>query len=321
MLRSVIPCVLLVAACQYAGRDLGADADPDRPDGANEPDAPPVPDAGPNDPDAMIVVDSDGDGVPDGSDNCPGDSNAAQYNEDGDDRGDACDACPHRSGAVPGGDADGDGDGIGDQCDPRAGTDRLVVFLDFNDAGDFSAFSVREGTAAWTVGGGALHLTATTSGQPQQVVWTGESIEGTVAIDTDVVIDGIPEPANPGTRLAAVVGAYWETTAPVDAFACGLRSTSGNGAATVAAWHYVNPPTVNVVEVATFTGNLSVGASGRLHLLASDNAAAASTLDCAADSATVSATVSGYEPAGMPGFRTLGASASFEYLFVVDVGP
>ena len=31
MLRSLLPCVLLVAACQYAGRDLGADADPLRP--------------------------------------------------------------------------------------------------------------------------------------------------------------------------------------------------------------------------------------------------------------------------------------------------
>ena len=222
---------------------------------------------------------------------------------------------------MPGGDADTDSDGIGDQCDPRPGADTLVVFLPFNDATDFGGFAVREGTGSWTVSGGQLHMTATSGTQPQQIVLTSHTIEGTVAIDTNVTIDGLPQPGSATVRLAAVVGAYWETTAPVDMYACGLRSDTPNGTASVAAWHYVDPPLVDVFQTAAFTGNLSTGATGRVHLLASDNGPSDSTLDCAANAATVPLTVPGYIPSGMPGFRTLGTSASFDYLFVVEVGP
>ncbi|MFO0972007.1 MAG: thrombospondin type 3 repeat-containing protein [Phycisphaerae bacterium] len=58
--------------------------------------------------------DSDSDGVPDASDNCPAVSNANQADGDGDGRGDACDNCPAISNANQ---ADGDGDGRGDVCD------------------------------------------------------------------------------------------------------------------------------------------------------------------------------------------------------------
>jgi hypothetical protein len=60
------------------------------------------------------VIDSDGDGWEDGSDNCKYVANPDQADFDGDDRGDACDSCPSHS--DPAG-ADGDGDGIGDACD------------------------------------------------------------------------------------------------------------------------------------------------------------------------------------------------------------
>jgi hypothetical protein len=85
------------------------------------------------------LLDSDGDGIPDGSDNCPGVANPGQADSDGDGQGDACDACP----ADPANDADGDGvcgnvdncpttanpaqtdsdgDGIGNACDPCPNT-------------------------------------------------------------------------------------------------------------------------------------------------------------------------------------------------------
>ena len=57
--------------------------------------------------------DLDGDGVPDGSDNCPTRPNPAQADTDQDGVGDACDNCP----TVPNPDqTDGDGDGVGDGC-------------------------------------------------------------------------------------------------------------------------------------------------------------------------------------------------------------
>jgi YVTN family beta-propeller protein len=58
--------------------------------------------------------DSDGDGVSDAVDNCPGTSNADQADSDGDGRGDACDNCPNVSNPDQ---ADSDSDAIADACD------------------------------------------------------------------------------------------------------------------------------------------------------------------------------------------------------------
>lgn len=59
-------------------------------------------------------TDSDGDGVPDAIDNCPGTPNPGQEDADGDGVGDVCDNCINT--ANPGQD-DADGDGVGDVCD------------------------------------------------------------------------------------------------------------------------------------------------------------------------------------------------------------
>jgi Thrombospondin type 3 repeat/PKD domain/Cadherin-like domain len=82
---------------------------------------------------APPVIDTDGDGVPDSTDNCPGAANADQADADGDGLGDACDPdtdgdgvanasdnCP----SVPNaGQVDTDGDGLGDACDPLTDSD------------------------------------------------------------------------------------------------------------------------------------------------------------------------------------------------------
>lgn len=82
-------------------------------------------------PDGSPFVDSDGDMVPDSTDNCRTTPNASQYDEDADALGDACDPCPPIAANT-----DGDGDGVGDACDPNpmiAG-DTLVLFEGFNTA-------------------------------------------------------------------------------------------------------------------------------------------------------------------------------------------
>lgn len=59
------------------------------------------------------TADTDGDGVADATDNCPGVANAGQTDTDGDGRGDACDNCPTVANPSQ---ADSDGDGLGDAC-------------------------------------------------------------------------------------------------------------------------------------------------------------------------------------------------------------
>jgi galactose oxidase-like protein/thrombospondin type 3 repeat protein len=64
--------------------------------------------------DVTSEPDTDGDGVPDGSDNCPSTSNPDQADTDGDGVGDACDNCRITANADQ---ADTDNDGVGDACD------------------------------------------------------------------------------------------------------------------------------------------------------------------------------------------------------------
>jgi hypothetical protein len=59
--------------------------------------------------------DTDLDGLPDLTDNCPDDANPAQDDADGDGVGDACDNCPAVRNTLQ---ADFDADGVGDLCDP-----------------------------------------------------------------------------------------------------------------------------------------------------------------------------------------------------------
>jgi len=65
-----------------------------------------------------IIVDADGDGIADDSDNCPSVSNADQADNDGDGAGNACDATPN-------GDDDGDGvDNLSDNCPSVSNADQ-----------------------------------------------------------------------------------------------------------------------------------------------------------------------------------------------------
>jgi hypothetical protein len=65
--------------------------------------------------------DSDGDGVPNASDNCPAVANAGQQDADSDGVGDACDVCPGSDDNI-----DTDSDGVPDGCDVCPGGDDNV---------------------------------------------------------------------------------------------------------------------------------------------------------------------------------------------------
>jgi hypothetical protein len=117
-----------------------------------------------NHPDAgtgQDAADSDGDGIPDTSDNCPDIANHDQANEDGDGFGEVCDPCPQLAGAAI---ADADGDKIGDACDPNPGTrDMLWLFEGFHNG-----VPAWPGTVNWAPAGDKIQVTA--AGMPAQGV-------------------------------------------------------------------------------------------------------------------------------------------------------
>lgn len=106
--------------------------------------------------------DTDGDGVPDATDNCPVTPNADQADSDGDGVGDACDNCP-----TPNTDqADADFDGIGDVCDPTPLPTPLPFGIPFpifaadSICTGLTMNTVNTGTESWYVqAGGPLSIT------------------------------------------------------------------------------------------------------------------------------------------------------------------
>ena len=78
-------------------------------------------------PGLSMGTDTDHDGVPDASDNCPTIAYPDQGNEYGDALGDACDPCPPIADDQV---VDSDGDGVGDRCDPHIGTQDHIVFFE-----------------------------------------------------------------------------------------------------------------------------------------------------------------------------------------------
>ena len=296
-------CLVVVASCGFApkpGADDGLphDATVDAIDG------PPG--------------DVDGDGIPNGADNCPSVANPLQENEDGDDRGDACDLCPHLAGTVPGTDGDDDGDGIGNQCDPRVGIDRRVVFLPFNDPAELQKLAIRGGSNSWTISGGRLHQNDTSLATPQNIVWTGESITGDVFVQGKLHIEALA--AGAGTRLAAVVGAY-DDSGTVDAYACGVRSPDAAQQAVSTSWHFDQPPAFDQQTLGANVGLMAAGLQAAETLKATITVPDTdSTLACFAGTTPAPVGVPGFVPVGFPGVRTLGVTASFDYLFVVAIG-
>jgi hypothetical protein len=108
--------------------------------------------------------DSDGDGVPDVSDNCPQVANPAQEDADGDRTGDVCDACPNVAGGVP---------------QPLNLRRLLLAFPGGlgggNDRLQKLAGSFRVGRPLELGGNDALHLTVSRAEDPSTLIFAGRA--------------------------------------------------------------------------------------------------------------------------------------------------
>jgi len=104
---------------------------------------------------SVIDADSDDDGHPDGSDDCPLVADASQTDTDGDGAGDACDNCPSSANPAQ---SDLDRDGEGDRCDLDDGLLWFVALAPASQAWQddtvYDAFNLYRGDLALLLAGG-----------------------------------------------------------------------------------------------------------------------------------------------------------------------
>ena len=289
-----------IAGCSFsshvgAALDAGAPGAPDTSADA----------AGAGGADAPPPVDTDGDGVPDATDNCVTVPNADQRDHDGDGRGDACDVCPER--ADDG--ADRDGDGVGDACDPRPSQpgDRIVMFEDFDDAPAWNTWDAVIGPNTWVVDAGAIRQPYTDAAY--QLV-DGAAI-GNVFVETRLWV-AHDSPSLLGRAFTGLVLGYQATD---DFLVCGV-ATNLTGAEVDAG--RMRPVIGLGDDSATFDSSIE---GAWITLQARTTQGASGThVDCLGASGDVHATAS-YDAStsgtGSIGLRTDGTDTRFDYVFVV----
>jgi hypothetical protein len=238
--------------------------------------------------------DTDGDGVANAVDNCPTVPNANQRDRDNDKHGDACDGCPHI--ANPG-DPDMDYDGVGDDCDPRPSIagDRRVLWEDFDDPSTSSSWTK---TGAWTIAGGVARQSSSTG-------------EAYLAIPTSFV--------HPYVATAFQVDALAGGTAQI-----GMCSSIGAGQyyccmvkSMGPVLHAVSYGAVTDIRDATWTGTFAT--TDRISIVENEN----TNHECVARQGVVMASVATTLGAtyGTAQLYTQAAAASYDYVFVVEIGP
>lgn len=290
--------VTVIAGCSFSHGKAGPGSNGGDDDGntADAPNAQPT--------------DTDGDGVPDATDNCPTIANPDQHDHDGDGRGDACDVCPHLYDTG----ADADGDGVGDACDPRPTTpgDRIALFEGFYGP---VAWNAVIGDDNWQFTDGTAHESDTSA--IYQLVAPGSF--GDVFVDVKMKVNGL---AQSGQRHSSAIVLGYQATD--DFYFCAL-ATSGSTAGSIVdagkvysgsttfddqAADFNTPMTGNWVAIQARTSQLTDG-SGGTHLDCEghrDQTTGVTSYDAQTELA-----------AGGVGLRTNGADASFDYVFVVEV--
>ena len=247
------------------------------------------------------VGDQDGDGVNDVLDNCPTMPNGDQRDTDGDEKGDVCDFCPHIASTT---DPDGDGDGVGDACDPRPTTagDRRVFWDPFDSNTAISGW-VESGTGGgtWAVSNGAVR---------QQVlgadsVLTAPTTYQRPYVATKITISALGSAAWIGFRTAASGSSKY--------YLCLMQFGSS-----VLATSY-SQGSQNDNQTMPWSGTFTAGAEMTL----TQNLAGGNT--CKAQQGTTAMTTSMTpsltSSAGAFQLYTRDASAAYDYLFIVEIGP
>jgi len=234
MRRSCLVLVATLSACSFRPGTLAEDA-------AVDVDVDAEVDATPSD--------TDGDGVPDASDNCPAAANTDQHDEDGDLRGDACDRCPHLSSAT---DPDGDGDGVGDDCDPRPATggDSVLLFESFKDATGYATWT---GVGSWMVAGDRL----TQSDNTIDLTYTFPPINPTrAAVTAGVHVESLGTPSMTVTPGVLVATGSQGTT---QGYLCSVSSRGTPRVDVIGFW-----PGGNGANNPTWSGTFAAGPGVRL---------------------------------------------------------
>jgi hypothetical protein len=258
----------------------------------------------PEDPDAPLAPnqDDDGDGILNASDNCPSVANPDQRDHDGDTKGDACDHCPHL--AVT--DTDTDGDGIGDACDPRPtmGGDVRRLWEGFYDPASITGWG---GAGVWSVSNGKLRQTSTMANQ------TGWGPPITVAkafVMTSFTVDALSgASSNPEIGVATGVAGMGQR------YSCTLQKSQ----------------TLNVHAQSTW-----IESGGNVQNQSSNTAWSPGTFAAGSTATVISRLNGGFQcritqgttdktrgeangpMAGQVYLGTANATASFDYLFIVD---
>jgi hypothetical protein len=149
---------------------------------------------------SAAVIDTDGDGLVDASDNCSAVGNVDQRDHDADGFGDVCDPCPHRLGTV----ADSDADGVGDACDPNPTTagDRIAFFEGFYAA---PSWTVAVGANTWMLDQGTVRQADVADAH--QLVRDDDPDLKSVSIEMRVRINAVTTSAS-SRRSTGIVAAY-----------------------------------------------------------------------------------------------------------------
>ena len=246
--------------------------------------------------------DRDNDTVPDTTDKCPDNADPLQRDHDSDGKGDVCDLCPHINNPA---DPNADGDEVGDACDPNpnATGELRILFIGFYDEDATTVASWTPRTGTWTVSGGKLRATSAGNYDFITAVASVPRAHVETALDTasltsnddaaGVHIGQLGTPPNGITQLYECV--------------VGIASNSGLVQLN-ALW-----PTQSVINSFDFWGGALPATLQLVATLANDARCTASI-----PTKNIMRTTDRDPTAGRVNFVASRATATFDYLFVVD---